>query len=69
VNTVRQEPQTISLRTVSVSRIAWPTPALCPKRLPMSHYGLSADNRTDDGAFGADDVVYLGSSSENYVFR
>jgi hypothetical protein len=28
-----------------------------------------ADDRTDDGAYGADDVVYLDPSSENYVFR
>ena len=28
-----------------------------------------ADDRTDDGAFGADDVARFGSCSENYVFR
>ncbi len=36
-----------------------------------SHYNVSpaSDDRTDDRAFGADDVARLGSCSENYVFR
>jgi hypothetical protein len=59
-------------------RVAKPGPCRCERRGPNTPPAFQTkvtpsasvgDDRTDDCAFGGDDVVCLGPCSENYVFR